>query len=105
MRPLAVTSAERTDALPDLPPIGEVLPGYEATSWSGLMAPRTTPVEIVDKLNRDVNARLADPKVIERFIAIGGPPAPDTPAAFGRVIAADTAKWAKVVQATGVKGE
>ncbi len=105
VRPLAVTSAERTDALPDLPPIGEVLPGYEATSWSGLMAPRTTPVEIVDKLNRDVNASLADPKVIERFIAIGGPPTPDTPAAFGRVIAADTAKWAKVVQATGVKGE
>ena len=105
VRPLAVTSAERTDALPDLPPIGEVLPGYEATSWSGLMAPRSTPVEIVDKLNRDVNASLADPKVIERFIAIGGPPTPDTPAAFGRVIAADTAKWAKVVQATGVKAE
>jgi len=105
VRPLAVTSAERTDALPDLPPIGDVLSGYEATSWSGLMAPKGTPAEIVDKLNRDVNASLADPKVIERFIAIGGPPTPDTPAAFGRVIAADTAKWAKVVQATGVKAE
>jgi tripartite-type tricarboxylate transporter receptor subunit TctC len=105
VRPLAVTSAARTDALPDLLPIAETLPGYEATSWSGLMAPKNTPAEIVDKLNRDVNASLADPKVIERFIAIGGPPTPDTAAAFGRIITADTEKWAKVVQATGARGE
>ena len=105
VRPLAVTSAARTDALPDVPPIAETLPGYEATSWSGLMAPKNTPAEIVDKLNRDVNASLADPKVIERFIAIGGPPTPDTPGAFGRIIAADTEKWAKVIQATGARGE
>ena len=105
VRPLAVTSAARTDALPDVPPIAETLPGYEATSWSGLMAPKNTPAEIVEKLNRDVNASLADPKVIERFIAIGGPPTPDTPAAFGRIIAVDTEKWAKVVQATGARGE
>jgi len=105
VRALAVTSAARTDALPELPPIGDTLPGYEATSWSGLMAPKSTPAEIVDKLNRDVNASLADPKVIERFIAIGGPPTPDTPAAFGRIIAADTEKWANVVKATGTKAD
>jgi len=105
VRALAVTSATRTDALPELPPIAEVLPGYEATSWSGLMAPMGTPPEIVDKLNRDVNASLADPKLIERFIAIGGPPTPDTPAAFGRIIAVDTEKWAKVIKATGAKAE
>jgi tripartite-type tricarboxylate transporter receptor subunit TctC len=101
VRPLAVTSAARTEALPDVPPIGDTLAGYEATSWSGLTAPKHTPPEIVDKLNREVNAALADPKIIERFIAIGGPPTPDTPAAFGRIIAADTEKWAKVVAATG----
>ena len=89
--------------LPDVPPIAEALPGYEATSWSGLMAPKGTPPEIVDKLNRDVNASLADPKVIERFIAIGGPPTPDTPAAFGRIIAVDTEKWAKVIKDSGTK--
>jgi len=103
VRALAVTSAQRTDALPELPPIAEALPGYEATSWSGLMAPKGTPAEIVGKLNRDVNAALADPKVIERFIAIGGPPTPDTPGAFGRIIATDTEKWAKVVKETGAK--
>jgi tripartite-type tricarboxylate transporter receptor subunit TctC len=103
VRALAVTSAQRTDALPELPPIGDTLPGYEATSWSGLMAPKGTPAEIVGKLNREVNASLADPKIIERFIAIGGPPTPDTPAAFGRIIADDTEKWAKVVKATGAK--
>jgi tripartite-type tricarboxylate transporter receptor subunit TctC len=103
VRAIAITSAQRTDALPDLPPIGDTLPGYEATSWSGLMAPKGTPAEIVGKLNREVNASLADPKIIERFIAIGGPPTPDTPAAFGHIIAADTEKWAKVVKATGAK--
>jgi tripartite-type tricarboxylate transporter receptor subunit TctC len=88
-----------------LPPIAGTLPGYEATSWSGLMAPKGTPAPVIDKLNREVNAALADPKVIERFIAIGGPPTPDTPAAFGHIITADIEKWAKVIQATGVKGD
>ena len=105
VRALAVTSAGRTEALPELPPIGDTLPGYEATSWSGLMAPKGTPTAIVDKLNHDVNASLADPRVIERFMAIGGPPTPDTPAAFGRMIAADTEKWAKVVKETGAKAQ
>jgi len=105
VRALAVTSETRTDSLPDVPPIAEALPGYEATSWSGLMAPKGTPREIVDKLNRDVNAGFADPKVIERFIAIGGPPTPDTPDAFGRIIAVDTEKWAKVIKATGTTAE
>jgi tripartite-type tricarboxylate transporter receptor subunit TctC len=100
---LAVTSARRTDALPNVPPIAETLPDYEATSWSGLMAPKGTPAEIVDKLNREVNASLADRKVIERFVAIGGPPTPDTPAAFGHIILIDTEKWAKVVKATCTK--
>jgi tripartite-type tricarboxylate transporter receptor subunit TctC len=103
VRPLAVTSPARTDALPDVPPIADIIPGYDVTSWSGLMAPKGTPPEVVEKLNREVNAGLADPKVIERFIAIGGPPTPDTPAAFGKVIAEDTERWAKVVKATGAK--
>ena len=105
VRALAVTSAQPTDVLPELPPIAGTLPGYEATSWSGLMAPKGTPAPVIDKLNREVNAALADPKVIERFIAIGGPPTPDTPAAFGHIITADIEKWAKVIQATGVKGD
>ena len=105
VRALAVTSETRTDALPGVPPIAEALPGYEATSWSGLMAPKGTPREIVDKLNREVNAGLADPKIVERFIAIGGPPTPDTPDAFGHIIAVDTEKWAKVIKATGTKAE
>jgi tripartite-type tricarboxylate transporter receptor subunit TctC len=105
VRALGVTSETRTDALPGVRPIAEALPGYEATSWSGLMAPKGTPREIVDKLNRDVNASLADPRVIERFIVIGGPPTPDTPAAFGRIIAVDIEKWAKVIKETGTKAE
>jgi len=105
VRALAVTSATKTDALPEVPTIADTLPGYEATSWSGLMAPKNTPAEIVDKLNREVNASLADPKIIERFIAIGGPPTPDTAAAFGKIIAVDTEKWAKVIQATGAQAK
>jgi tripartite-type tricarboxylate transporter receptor subunit TctC len=105
VRALAVTSAEPTDALPGVPTIADTLPGYEATSWSGLMAPKNTPPEIVEKLNREVNACLADPKIVERFIAIGGPPTPATAAEFGRIIAVDTEKWAKVIKATGAQGK
>jgi len=105
VRPLAVTSIARTDALPDLPPMTDFLPGYEATSWSGLTAPRNTPPDIVERLNREVNIGLADPKIVARFIDLGGPPTPGTPAEFGRIIAEDTEKWAKVIRASGAIAE
>jgi tripartite-type tricarboxylate transporter receptor subunit TctC len=101
VRPLAVTSARRTDVLPDLPPLADFLPGYEASSWSGLTAPKNTPSEIVERLNREVNAGLADPKIIAKFIDLGGPPTPATPAEFGRTIVEDTEKWAKVIKSSG----
>jgi tripartite-type tricarboxylate transporter receptor subunit TctC len=101
VRPLAVTTTTRTDALPDLPPIADFLPGYEASSWSGLMAPKNTPPAIVERLNREVNAGLADPKIIARFIDLGGPPTPMPAAEFGKIIVEDTAKWAKVIKSSG----
>jgi tripartite-type tricarboxylate transporter receptor subunit TctC len=105
IRPLAVTTATRTDALPDVPPLAEFLPGYEASSWSGLTAPKNTPAEIIERLNREVNAGLADPKIIARFIDLGGPPTPATAAEFGKLIVEDTEKWAKVIKSSGAKLE
>ena len=85
----------------DLPPLADFLPGYEASSWSGLTAPKSTPPEIVERLNREVNAGLADPRMIARFIDLGGPPTPATPVEFGRTIVEDTEKWAKVIKSSG----
>jgi tripartite-type tricarboxylate transporter receptor subunit TctC len=103
LRALAVTTAARAAVLPDLPAIGDTVPGYEASQWYGLSAPNHTPAEIVEKLNREVNAALADPAMRKRFAAIGGEPLPGSPAAFSALIAAETAKWAKVVRAAGIK--
>ena len=105
LRALAVTTAMRSEALPDLPTIAEFLPGYEATAWFGVGAPRNTPVEIIDKLNRDINACLADPKLQARIADLGGIAITGSPADFGRLIVAETEKWAKVVKFSGAKAE
>jgi tripartite-type tricarboxylate transporter receptor subunit TctC len=105
LRALAVTTAARAEVLPDVPTVGEYVPGYEASQWYGLAAPRNTPSEIVDRLNKEINAALADPKMKARFADIGGEPLTGAPAAFGSLIAAETEKWGKVVRAAGLKPE
>jgi tripartite-type tricarboxylate transporter receptor subunit TctC len=105
LRALAVTTAARTDMLPELPPIGDFVPGYETSQWYGISAPGKTPQEIVDNLNREINAGLADPGMKAKFAAIGGEPLPGSAAEFGRLIAEETEKWAKVVRAAGLRAE
>ena len=105
LRALAVTSATRSAALPDVPTVGEFVPGYEATAWFGLGAPKGTPGEIVDKLNAEVNAGLVDAKIKERLADLGGEPMPMSPAEFAKFIADETEKWGKVVRAAGIKAE
>ena len=105
LRGLAVTSATRSDALPDIPTVGEFLPGYEATAWFGIGAPKTTSAEIVEKLNKAINAGLADPQFKARLIDLGGVPAPMSAAEFGKFIAAETEKWAKVIKFANIKPE
>ncbi len=101
LRPLAVTSATRLRALPDVPTIGEFLPGYEATIWNGLNAPRKTPAEIVEKLNRAVNAALADSNLKARIAELGATPLPGSPADYAKLVADETEKWGKVVKMSG----
>lgn len=103
LRPLAVTTTARSELLPEVPVLADALPGYEASGWSGLCAPKNTPAEIVDRLNREINLAAADAKIRERFVELGGPLLGGTPADFGKMIAEDTAKWAKVIQFAGVK--
>jgi tripartite-type tricarboxylate transporter receptor subunit TctC len=103
LRALAVTTTTRSAALPDLPTVGEFVPGYEASSWYGIGAPKGTPAEIVDTLNRAVNAGLADPKLKARFADLGAAVLAGTPADFGRLIAEETEKWGKVVRFSGAK--
>jgi tripartite-type tricarboxylate transporter receptor subunit TctC len=103
LRALAVTSATRSAALPDIPTVGEFVPGYEGTAWFGIGAPKNTPIQIVDKLNGEVTAGLADPKIKERLADLGGVQMPMTPAEFGKLIADETEKWGKVVRAANIK--
>ena len=103
VRGLAVTGAVRLDALPDLPTVADTVPGYEASSLYGIGVPRNTPADIVDKLNKEVNAALADPKLKARLADLGGTPFGGAPADFGKLIAEETEKWAKVVQFAGIK--
>jgi tripartite-type tricarboxylate transporter receptor subunit TctC len=103
LRALAVTTASRIAMLPDVPTVGDFVKGYEASQWYGIGAPKGTPSAIVDTLNKEINAALTDPKMKSRFVAIGGEPLPDSPAEFGKLIAEETVKWAKVVKATGMK--
>jgi tripartite-type tricarboxylate transporter receptor subunit TctC len=105
VRALAVTSAARTQLLPDLPPVGEFVPGYEGTGWQGIGAPRNTPADIIDKLNGEINAGLVDPKLKSQFANLGAETFPSSPAQFGKFIAEYTEKWAKVIRAAGVKVE
>jgi tripartite-type tricarboxylate transporter receptor subunit TctC len=103
LKGLAVTTASRAEVLPELPTIGEFLPGYEASQWYGVGAPKNTPAEIVDKLNKEINTALADPKMKARFAEIGGEVLPGSPADFGKFIAEETEKWEKVVKFAGLK--
>jgi tripartite-type tricarboxylate transporter receptor subunit TctC len=105
LRALAVTTASRAQVLPELPTVGDYLAGYEASQWYGMGAPRNTPAEIIDKLNREINAGLADSKMQARLAEIGGEPLTGAPSAFGTFIAEETVKWAKVVKFAGMKPE
>jgi tripartite-type tricarboxylate transporter receptor subunit TctC len=103
VRALGVTTAKRADALPDVPAIGETVPGYVVDVWFGISAPKGVPPEIVDKLNAAVNTVLANPELKERFHKLGGEVMPMSPAEFGKLVADETEKWAKVVKFAGVK--
>jgi tripartite-type tricarboxylate transporter receptor subunit TctC len=103
LRALAVTSTMRQEALPDIAPMADFLPGYEASGWFGLFAPKNTPVEVVSTLNKEINAALADPKTKARLIELGGEPLPGSPEDLGRLVADDTEKWAKVIRAANIK--
>jgi tripartite-type tricarboxylate transporter receptor subunit TctC len=105
LRPLAVTTATRSPVLPDLPTIGDFLPGYEPSAWYGIGAPHNMPAEIVDRLNQEINAGLADPKLKARLTDLGGTVIAGSPADFAKFVADDAEKWAKVVKFAGVKAE
>jgi tripartite-type tricarboxylate transporter receptor subunit TctC len=102
---LAVTTATRADALPEVPPLADFVPGYESSQWYGLGAPKNTPAEIVDKLNQEVNAALVDPRMKARLAEFGGNVMPGSPASFGKFIAEETVKWGKVVKFAGIKAD
>jgi len=103
LRVLAVTTATRSQALPDVPTVGEFVSGYEATGWQGIGAPRKTPAEIIEKLNREINVALADPKIKAKLADLGNTVIPGSPADFGNFIATETDKWAKVIKFAGAK--
>jgi tripartite-type tricarboxylate transporter receptor subunit TctC len=103
LRSLAVTTATRSEALPDVPTMSDFVLGYEANFWWGVVAPRNTPFEIIDKLNKEINAGLADPKLKARFADLGAAVFPSSPADFTKLIAEDTGKWGKVIRAANIK--
>jgi tripartite-type tricarboxylate transporter receptor subunit TctC len=105
LRALAVTAATRSDALPDIPTVGEFVPGYESTTWYGVGVPKSTPAEVVDKLNKEINASLADPTMKARFADLGGTVIAGSPADFAKLIADDTEKWGNVIRAANIKPE
>jgi tripartite-type tricarboxylate transporter receptor subunit TctC len=105
LRALAVTTATRSEALPDVPTVGDYLPGYESSQWYGVGSPKNTPGDIIDRLNREINAALADLKLKARLTDLGGTPLPGSPADFGKLIADETEKWAKVIKAANIKPE
>jgi tripartite-type tricarboxylate transporter receptor subunit TctC len=103
LRALAVTTATRSELLPDVPTVGEFVPGYEASQWYGIGAPKSTPPEIVARLNQEINAALADPRLLARLADLGGIPTPMTSAEFGKFVADETEKWGKVIRAGNIK--
>jgi tripartite-type tricarboxylate transporter receptor subunit TctC len=105
LRPLAVTTVTRSEVMPNIPPMGEFLPGYEASTWWGVGVPRSTPAEIINMLNKEINAGLADPKLKARLADLGGTVLPVSPAEFGKFVADETEKWAKVIRAANIKPE
>ena len=105
LRALAVTTAMGSQALPEIPTVGELFPGYEASQWYGVAAPKNTPTEIVEKLNKEINAGLADLKMKARLADLGGVPLPMTPTEFGKLIAEETVKWGKVIRVANIKAE
>ena len=105
LRALAVTTAARSAALPDVPAMGESVPGYDGSQWYGICAPANTPAAIVDKLNGGINAALGDPKLKARLADLGVDPMPTTPAGFGKFMAGETEKWAKVIRTAKLKAE
>jgi tripartite-type tricarboxylate transporter receptor subunit TctC len=105
LRALAVTSTSRSVVLPDIPALSDFLPGFEASFWGGVGAPSNTPAEIVHKLNKEINVGLADPKIKARLADLGGTVLGGSPAEFGKLIADETEKWAKVIKFAGIKAE
>jgi len=105
LRALAVTTATRAQALPEVPTVAEFVPGYEASTWQGIGAPRTTPAAAIDTLNREINAGLADPRIKARLGDTGAAPFVGSPAEFGKFMAEETEKWGKVVKLAGIKGD
>jgi tripartite-type tricarboxylate transporter receptor subunit TctC len=105
VRALAVTTAARSEALPEVPPVGDFVPGFEASTWQGIGAPKDTPAEIIDRLNKEINAALADPKIKAHLADLGSLPMPMSPAAFEMLIAAETEKWGKVIRTANIKPE
>jgi tripartite-type tricarboxylate transporter receptor subunit TctC len=105
VRALAVTTAKRAEALPDLPTVGDFLPGFEASAWYGVAAPGNAPSEVIDKLNKEINAAFAAPTIKERLSELGGVVLAGSPAAFGKILAEETEKWRKVVLAANIKAE
>src|SRR5262249_62347556 len=105
LRPLAVTTATRWEGLPDVPTVGDFVPGYEATSLFGVGAPKATPVGIIGRLNREINAALEDPKLKTRLLELRGTLVPGSPADFGKLVADETEKWGKVIRSANIKAE
>ena len=105
LRALAVATTARSPALPDIPTVSDFVPGFEASGWAGVCAPRNTPAEIVEKLNRKINAALADPKMKVKLADLGGMVLPGSPTSFGKLLAEETKKWGKVVKFSGAKPE
>jgi tripartite-type tricarboxylate transporter receptor subunit TctC len=105
LRALAVTTATRSQALPEVPTVDEFVPGYEVSTWYGVGAPIGSPAEVIDKINKEINAGLADPQLNARLGDLGGTALPGSPADFGKLIADETEKWAKVIKSVGIKAE
>ena len=105
LRALAVTTAARSEALPDVSTVGEFVPGYEASAFFGINAPKATPPEIIERLHKEINAILAEPRAKARFAELGGTVLAGSPADFGRLVADETEKWAKVVKFAGLKAD
>ena len=105
LRALAITTATRSEVLPDLPTVSEFVPNYESSAWYGIGAPKNTPAKIVEQINRELSTAIADPKMRERLVVLGGTPLEGTPSDFARLVAVETAKWAEVVRFSGAKVE